>query len=302
MSAERDTTRIVRSWLQVDEHESADRILHTVLARLDATPQRRSWWPAWRFLDMNTPLRIAAGAAAVLVVALVSVQLLGIARAGPGGGPQITATPSPGPTVLPTYAALDNQQDLPAGTYRGILPRFNLAFTISVPEGWDALGQDGVGAADNSPPTRAHAILFWNVENIYVDPLKPELGLLDPPVGPSVDNLVEALVDHHGWTTTAPTDVMVGGHPGKVLELTVPSDASFDGCGSSGTTRRPFVIWTEGDSGWRCMQGPGQTDHVYVVDVDGQRVVITLVGYPDWSGTYLETLQAMVNSLEFVSL
>jgi hypothetical protein len=45
--------------------------------------------------------------------------------------------------------------------------------------------------------------------------------------------------------------------------------------------------------------GPGQTDYVYVIDVDGERVVITLVGYPDWSGTYLESLQAMMNSLEF---
>ena len=31
MSAERDTTRIVRSWLRTDEHESADRVLDTVL-------------------------------------------------------------------------------------------------------------------------------------------------------------------------------------------------------------------------------------------------------------------------------
>ena len=45
MTAERDTTRVVRSWLRADEHESADRLLHTVLARLDTTPQRRPWWP-----------------------------------------------------------------------------------------------------------------------------------------------------------------------------------------------------------------------------------------------------------------
>ena len=48
MSTERDVTRIVRSWLRTDEHESADRVLDTVLDLLDATPQRRSWWPARR--------------------------------------------------------------------------------------------------------------------------------------------------------------------------------------------------------------------------------------------------------------
>ena len=48
MDTERDVTRIVRSWLRTDEHESADRVLDNVLALLDATPQRRSWWPARR--------------------------------------------------------------------------------------------------------------------------------------------------------------------------------------------------------------------------------------------------------------
>ena len=41
MSTDRDTTRIVRSWLGTDEHESADRVLDAVLDQLDATPQRR---------------------------------------------------------------------------------------------------------------------------------------------------------------------------------------------------------------------------------------------------------------------
>ena len=49
MSTDRDTTRIVRSWLQTDEYESADRVLDAVLDQLDTTPQRRAtWWPARR--------------------------------------------------------------------------------------------------------------------------------------------------------------------------------------------------------------------------------------------------------------
>ena len=55
MSTDRDTTRIVRSWLQTDEYESADRVLDAVLDQLDTTPQRRStWWPARRLPHMNT--------------------------------------------------------------------------------------------------------------------------------------------------------------------------------------------------------------------------------------------------------
>ena len=55
MSTDRDITRIVRSWLRTDEHESADRVLDAVLDQLDTTPQRRStWWPARRFSQMST--------------------------------------------------------------------------------------------------------------------------------------------------------------------------------------------------------------------------------------------------------
>ena len=42
MNTDLDTSRVVRSWLRTDEHESADRVLDTVLALLDATPQHRS--------------------------------------------------------------------------------------------------------------------------------------------------------------------------------------------------------------------------------------------------------------------
>ena len=50
-----DTTRIVRSWLRMDEHESADRVLDVVLDSLDATPQRRPWWPARRIARDELP-------------------------------------------------------------------------------------------------------------------------------------------------------------------------------------------------------------------------------------------------------
>ena len=83
MTAERDVTRVVRSWLRLDEHDSADRVLENVLASLDATPQRRSWWPARRIADMNKLLPLAAAAAALLVVAVVGYNLLRSTNVGP---------------------------------------------------------------------------------------------------------------------------------------------------------------------------------------------------------------------------
>jgi len=97
MSQERDVTRLVRSWIREDQHESADRILGVVLDRLDTTPQRRSWWPARRSNGMNGFVKLIAGAAAVLLVAVVGYQFL---PRGGGIGGEPTLEPSPSPSVL----------------------------------------------------------------------------------------------------------------------------------------------------------------------------------------------------------
>lgn len=97
MSTDRETTLAVRSWLEDGATRLPDRVLDAVLDQLPATPQRRSWWPARRFADMNTYVKLFAAAAAVLVVAVVGYQLL--PRNGGVGG-QPTIAPSPTPSLL----------------------------------------------------------------------------------------------------------------------------------------------------------------------------------------------------------
>ena len=93
MTTERDNrTRIVLSWLREDAHENAERVLLRALDEVDATPQRRSWWPARRFNHMNAYAKLIAGAAALVVVAVVGYQFL---PGGGGSGTQPTITPSP---------------------------------------------------------------------------------------------------------------------------------------------------------------------------------------------------------------
>ena len=116
MSTDRDVTRIVRSWLQTDEHESADRVLGVVLDRLDTTPQRRPPWRAWRTRLVNSGLKFAAAGAVALVVAVVGLALYFSRPAVvPAGSPtplqspaSVVATPTPtqtapsDPTLAPT--------------------------------------------------------------------------------------------------------------------------------------------------------------------------------------------------------
>ena len=98
MTIERDPgTRVVLSWLREETHENAERVLLRVFDEVDTTPQRRSWWPAWRSNRMNTYAKLIGAAAAVLTVALVGYQFL--PRNGGIGGPP-TIAPSPSPALL----------------------------------------------------------------------------------------------------------------------------------------------------------------------------------------------------------
>jgi len=97
MSTDRETTRIVRSWLDDGVTRLPDRVLDAVLDQVPATPQRRHRWSAWRFDQMPTYAKLLAAGAAVLLVAVVGARFL----PGTGGaGGQPTGAPSPTPSVL----------------------------------------------------------------------------------------------------------------------------------------------------------------------------------------------------------
>ena len=103
MNTDRETTRIVRSWLDEGVTALPDRVLDAVLDQVPATRQRRSWWPAWRFDDMNSLAKFAIVAAAVVVVAVVGYNFL--PGRGGVGGPTATPAPSPAPLAVGNFTS-----------------------------------------------------------------------------------------------------------------------------------------------------------------------------------------------------
>jgi RNA polymerase sigma-70 factor (ECF subfamily) len=98
VTTERDTTRVVRSWLDDGVTALPDRVLRAVLEQVSVTPQRRPWWPAWRPLSPSNAVRIALVAAAAAVVAIFGINVLQLSRGmgGPStaGSPSLSASPS----------------------------------------------------------------------------------------------------------------------------------------------------------------------------------------------------------------
>ena len=283
MSTDRDTTRIVRSWLKTDEHEDAGLVLESVLERIDTTPQRRASWPARRTISMNNAAKLAMGIAAVVVVALLGIGFLGSTSNIGNPGPA-TPTPIQTPTPLP-------DGPLEAGTY--VSRPFesqgdSIGFTFTVPDGWEGAGGDLLLASGLSGPDGA-ALLFTRVTGLYSDPCSADYdGEPDVEVGPTVDDLVTAFREQSAYEVTAPVDVRVGAFSGKRLDLLLPSDVDLALCDFGG-----YFIW----DGSIYAQGPGNRWHLWILDVDGRRIVILGEDFAGTSAQDQAELQDIVASL-----
>jgi hypothetical protein len=292
MSTDRDTTRVVRSWLQTDEHESADRVLDAVLDQLDTTPQRRATrWPARRLPDMNTFVKFGLAAAAVVVAALLGFNYLvapNIGVSGPGDPTPTPTAPDPSPENMPGSGALD------PGAYRITDESYTpVELVITVPAGWHASDTGAVGKNKDSLGELGMAAFV--VTHVYGDACDSEGTLTE--IGPTADDLVAALVAEQNVDVTGPTDVTIDGYPARGLDLAFPPGLDVDTCRNPGLN---IQIWAD-EAEINFFAIPvGHTASVYVADIDGQRVVITTDTGPEATEEDIAERDAIVDSIRIV--
>jgi hypothetical protein len=132
--------------------------------------------------------------------------------------------------------------------------------TFEVPVGWVACSNLPVEPAVcmRGNPNES-GVTFQVVVNVVAEPCGEELR--DPPVGPSVDDLVSAISELRGFEATPPVDVTISGYRGKQFELTAPSDATC-----------PLRTWA--NSGRINGVGGGEVNLLRVIDVAGTRLMI----------------------------
>jgi hypothetical protein len=301
MSADRDVTRIVRSWLEEGATALPDRVLDTVLDQLPATPQRRAWWPVRRLIDMNMPARIAVACAAVAAVALI----VAISFPRPGGvavpGPTLSPSPTASPIALVEGALLHGTYILGpdlTGTWAECPPPVapgcsnTMGLVFTVPEGWTAITRDSIWLTreQNAPPAGA-GLLFTRGAPLYVNPCLPSNSApassqATIPVGPTASDFATALANHPKLDVTAPVDVTLAGYTGKYVDLQVPPDITK--CETS------YWPWEPG----LYAQGPSQRWHLWILDVGDQRVIVQSTDYAGTSAQRRAELQAVVDSIK----
>jgi len=128
MTASRDPDRLIRAFLDEGEERLHDQVYDAVRAEIEQKRQR-AFMGLWRTPTMNKFLAIGLGTAAVVIVLLVGVQLLGSPGGGLGNPPSPSATTEPTPSPSAEAGAPPLTQSF-TSTLHGV--------SVSYPEGWTA--------------------------------------------------------------------------------------------------------------------------------------------------------------------
>jgi hypothetical protein len=88
--------------------------------------------------------------------------------------------------------------------------------------------------------------------------------------------------------------VTYGGYAGKQMVLTVPSDVNLGNCDEA-----KYVVWGgPGPDPDRWVQGAGQILRLWILDVEGRRIVIEASHFPEASAANQADLQQLIDSLQ----
>jgi hypothetical protein len=214
----------------------------------------------------------------VRYVGIAAIAMISLAACSSGASDNPTAVDTSEPTLpttappTPTEATATVGPGTGTGYFVGSAPEVPVTFTM--PAGWESDGP--FVSKSDAEPTRG--LVFMNVSNLYADGCQWEL--VDPPPGPTVDDLASVYANLPELGATPARDVTVDGFEGKQIQITIP------GYNENECKEGKFGIFQveginpAGDAApnlWS--QAPKQQNKLWILDVDGTRLVI-LAGYP----------------------
>ncbi|MGH3345361.1 MAG: hypothetical protein ACRDO4_00130, partial [Nocardioides sp.] len=162
---------------------------------------------------------------------------------------------------------------------------------LDVPPGYSNFGFFALNTAEGP----WLAVQYWTVDGVFTNPCKMDEDA--PHAGTTVNDLAAALAAQELTSASEPVPVSLDGNGGLYLELTAPSDISFEDCGLGGY----FGYW-EGkpDDAQHTVGTPGTVDHIWILDVDGVRIVLVAIEQPGLTPAQVGELTDMVESVRFV--
>jgi hypothetical protein len=248
---------------------------------------------------VGLPVASLNPAPSVAVSAPSAAAILGATSASP-----TLAPPSRNPGATPYPVAFDVAvpdgvaQIIPAGPTE-------VRLTVSLPKGWRA------SPATYFKPTGAAeaglSIGAWRIQHVNLFPCRwATPAYADTLFPPTAQGLADALSAWWGQdpnkafysnatiapVASKPTPATIAGHPAWYVEVLIPSDFDLSQCDAG-----QLVLWETPDGSVRTGLGPAEHDRLWVVDVNGERLVIDASAPLTTSPANEAEIQAVVDSI-----
>jgi hypothetical protein len=263
------------------------------------------------FDDLVTTARRRDRRSAAVTTAIVAVALLvggglfatvdGDRAVLPADDPSLSPSrePSPSPSEVTFSPGVGEVMVLEQGAGEWAVMREGryevrvsdaLSYQVEVPDGWEVLD----GRYLNSPPSNADEIFFVAgapAEGTGV-PRHPCRDHASVAVGPSVADLAEAVRRQPVLDVSRPVPVTVDGHEGLFLEVGVGVEFDATAC-----VEGEVAFFLAGADAWAWAQG--YVAKWWILDVDGDRVVVMAQCDVPCSEPHVEAMTTMAESLTF---
>jgi hypothetical protein len=245
---------------------------------------------------MNSSLKRAVGAPALVVVAMAAVACGPVAVATSSAVASAVAPPSAvasSVAVSPSAAVTSSRAPTPsqhvatmtvAGTEVTSSP---LRLTVELPPDWQADGS--VADIGTSSPPSGMAFVVSLVDNTFQDPCTHTQR--SPKVGATIEDLAAALGKIPGTTATAPVKTKVAGYDATYVEIAIPASLP---CQPS-----EFYLWQDSPDGDWWVQGLNETARIWILQVRSQRVTFLTHSYPGSGPDAKAEFQKILDSIVF---
>jgi len=247
-----------------------------------------------------------------IIVGLAALSMVTAACAGSDGSAAEPADPSPTavstapPTGSTTVEVADTTPEatepatrstppIPLGDddrvfYAGV----DTVVVADAPAPWELFSVSTLGMRRDLGTAEWVGISFWDPWAVASDPCQ-WIGSWETP-GETVADLAEALVAVPGRQVTEPVPVTVGGFDGLYFEWSLPADLDIASCDQATT-----AAWSGAAAKTRKHDLPGLVDRIWILDIDGQRILIDVISLPVEQDIIRSRVDEVIDSLRFAA-
>jgi hypothetical protein len=168
---------------------------------------------------------------------------------------------------------------------------------LELPEGLNG-GAEFIWTVGGAPENDGWVFGYYTVGATYPDPCTQAGAKFDPEEVEFPDIWVEALQAQRHTTTSQPVPVTLGGYDGIYVELKLASPRRLDFSTCQENQITVFETTAKGRDHW--IASPETVERYWLLDVDGERIVLTGAVTPETTDSQYEQLTEIVESVQFV--